>query len=224
MDGLEERAWPRHRSTVLITVPNQHWVHKLVCHKLMLMMHDGRYRITVDMPSNKPFENNLHHIIVDFLKGDWDFWLTFDADNPPERNPLDLVELDKDIIGCPTPIWHYENKGELPIYWNAYDYDPETDAYREHRPREGLQKVDAVGTGCVLFARRVFEHPDMQKGAFTRKLNEDGTVDKGNDISASERAREAGFEIYAHYDYPAEHICEIPLNECARAFGALMNG
>jgi len=61
----------------------------------------------------------------------------------------------------------------------------------------------------------------MQKGAFTRKLNPDGTVDKGNDISFCERAREAGFGIFAHFDYPCDHMCEISLLECIRAINGL---
>ncbi len=213
-------------TSVLITVPNIHWIHKLVVHRLLLFQQDQRYRITIQMPTNKPFENNLHHIINDFMAGDWDYWLSMDADNPPEQNPLDLVEFHKDVIGCPTPIWHYTAKraGERPIYWNAYQYDTDTGAYREWPYREGLQKVDAVGTGCLLMARRVFEDPAMRTGAFTRTLNKDGTVDKGNDISFCERARACGFEIWTHYNYPAEHISEIPLNECSRAFKALMDG
>jgi len=205
----------------LITVPNLHWIHKLVVQRLLLIQQDQRYRVTIALPSNKPFENNLHHIVNDFMAGDWDFWLSMDADNPPERNPLDLIELDKDVIGCPTPIWHYTKLGERPIYWNAYQYDPSTEAYREWPEREGLQQVDAIGTGCFLIARRVFQDPEMRKGAFTRKLNADGTVDKGNDISFCERAKERGFEIWCHYDYPAEHFCEVPLNEVSRAFKTL---
>lgn len=208
---------------VLITVPNLQWIHKLVVHRLLLIQQDGRYRTTIQMPSNKPFENNLHHIINEFMAGTWDFWLSMDDDNPPERNPLDLVELDKDIIGLPTPIWYYTGKkGERPIYWNAYQFDPDTGAYREWPVREGLQRVDAVGTGCILISRRVFKDPEMRKGAFSRKLNPDGTVDKGNDISFCERARDRGFEIYCHYDYPAEHISEVPLNEVARSINGMM--
>lgn len=214
---LKERYSIPNRRSVLITVPNLHWIHKLVVHRLLLLQQDRRYRLNIMMPSNKPFENNLHHIVNDFMAGNYDFWLTMDADNPPSQNPLDLVNLDKDIIGLPTPIWHYEGKaGERPIYWNAYDYDPSVGAYREHQNREGLQRVDAVGTGCVLFARRVFEDPEMRKGAFTRKLNADGTVDKGNDISFCERAKERGFEIYAHFGYPCDHFCELSLNEVVR--------
>ncbi len=210
---------------VLITVPNLHWIHKTVVHRLLRLQFDGRYKLTIMMPPHKPFENNLHHIIVDLLKGDWDYWLTIDADNPPEENPLDLVELDKDVIGCPTPIIHFskEHLGDAPVYMNAYDYIEEHGAYKPHSPMEGLQRVDAVGTGCVLFARRVFENPFMQTGCFERKKNLDGTIEKGNDISFCERAREQGFEIWVHYNYFCSHINEIDINEMQEQYGALFN-
>lgn len=210
---------------VLVTVPNMHWVHQHVVHCLLKLQQDRRYQLRIDLPSNKPYENNQAHIVKAFLAGDFDFWLSMDDDNPPMNNPLDLVELDKDIIGLPTPVWHYTGKkGERPIYWNAYDYRPGNDAYAEHEPREGLQRVDAIGTGCFLIARRVFENPELQKGAFTRKLNGDGTVNKGNDISFCERAREQGFEIYAHYGYPCSHFCEVELNEVSRAIQGMFDG
>ncbi len=193
---------------ILITVPNEHWIQKNVVHKLMLLQMDGRYRIRFEFPSHRPYENNLHHIVKDFIESDFDFWLSMDADNPPTKNPLDLIELDKDIIGLPTPVWHWQGKpGERPIYWNAYDYDSSVDAYREHIPKEGLQQVDCIGTGCFLIAKRVFQHAGMQNGAFTRKLYPNGTVNKGNDMSFCERARARGFEIWAHYGYPCRHFC-----------------
>tara|TARA_Y100000310_G_C20698933_1_gene827872 strand:- start:3192 stop:3836 length:645 start_codon:yes stop_codon:yes gene_type:complete len=202
-----------------------HWVHKGVVRKLLMLQLDGRYKLSIIMPSHKPFENNLHHIRNDFIKSTCDYWLTIDADNPPSQNPLDLVELDKDIMGFPTPIIHFDRKslGDQPVYWNAYDYVKHADSYRPHTPFEGLQKVDAVGTGCVLFARRVFENKELQKGAFNRKLNPDGTVYKGNDISFCERAREQGFEIFAHYDYPCDHMNELSVNEMIEQFKAFIN-
>jgi hypothetical protein len=209
---------------VLITVPNTKWIHKTVVHILLLLQVDKRYHTTIEFPSARPYENNLNKIVRTFLDRDYDFWLSIDVDNAPIRNPLDLVGLDKDIIGLPTPIWHFENKkkGERPIYWNGYDYVEKDLAYKEHLPREGLQKVDAVGTGCFLIARRVFLSPIMQRGPFVRKLNMDGSVDKGNDISFCERAREQGFEIYCHYDYPCNHFTELNLHEVAYAIKQLM--
>jgi hypothetical protein len=186
---------------VLISVTNEHWIHKMVVKRMLQLIQDTRYEIRIIMPSHKPY----------------------DSDNPPEKNPLDLVALNKDVIGLPTPVTHFDGKGtgDTPVYWNAYDYQPEFDAYKPHGVFKGLRKVDAVGTGCVLFSRRVFEHPEMQKGCFTRKLNPDGTVDKGNDISFCERAIENGFEIYAHYDYFCGHFSEIEINEMVKHYKEL---
>jgi hypothetical protein len=207
---------------VLISIPNTGWIHKHCAIAALKLIQDRRYQVTFIFPTHNPFENNLHHIINDFMKGSWEWWLSFDSDNPPMLNPLDLIELNKDIIGCPTPVWHFDEKnvpkGERPIYYNGYKYVPEKDAYTEWPIRKGLQRVDAVGAGCFLINRRVFENPEMRKAPFNRKYNEDGTVDKGSDIAFCERAKENGFEIWMHYDYLCYHFNEIDLNEIGRAF------
>lgn len=203
------------------TSPANPYIHKHVCMVTDKILMDRRYDITIIRPSHNPFENNLHHIVNDFLNRDYFFWLSIDADNPPMNNPLDLIKYDRDIIGLPTPVWHFTEKpGERPIYWNGYDYVPEKDAYREHEPKQGLQEVDAIGTGCFLISRRVFLNNQMQ-GAFTRQLNKDGTVNKGNDISFCEKAKACGFKIFCHYDYPCMHFVELELNEVMKAFKLL---
>lgn len=197
---------------ILVTVPNEGWIHATVAHVLLRLLQDPRYSIRIEMPRHRPYENNLHHIIRDVLDGPYEHWLNIDNDNAPQRNPLDLVALDKDILGLPTPVWHYTGAdGERPIYWNAYRWDPAVDAYREWPDRVGLQQVDAVGSGCVLVARRVLEHPAMRGGPFTRRLDRDGRVDTGADLMFCERARLAGFDIWCHYDYPCHHANEIDL-------------
>ena len=213
----------KERKTVLVSLPNQHWIHTHVVRAALLLLNDPRYSVRLIMPSHKPYVNNLHHIVKDFVAGGYDYWLSIDADNPPLKNPLDLVSLDKDIIGLPTPIWHFtgEKRGERPVYWNAYDYRPKNDAYAEHMPREGLQEVDAVGTGCFLIAKRVFQNYIMKQAPFSRTWSPEGIVIKGNDISFCEKAKRAGFEIYCHYDYPCDHFSELSLNETVRGFKEL---
>ncbi len=216
------RLWT-HIMKILISVPNTGWIHKHCVFALMKLQTDTRYKTTFILPTHNPFENNLHHILKDFLEGDYDFWLTFDSDNPPSNNPLDLVEYNRDIIGCPTPVWHHDgkHKGDRPYYWNAYDYVEDKGAYKEHEEKKGLQKVDAVGTGCVLFSKRVFLNKEMQKAPFLRTTYPDGRVEKGNDISFCERARKQGFEIYAHYDYPCKHFNEVELTEVIKSFAEM---
>jgi len=161
--------------------------------------------IDLTVPSVVPYENALHQVIREVLAGGYSWWLNIDADNPPRCNPLELISLDLDVVGCPTPVWHWTRNKEYPIYLNAYRYVPEAGAYREYPAREGLHQVDAVGTGCVLIARRVLEDPRMRTGCFLRKLEPDGVVERGNDISFCERAGACGFRIWAHYDYPCNH-------------------
>lgn len=205
---------------VLITVPNTGWVHKRVTMSLLALQMDRRYKVTIMLPTWVPYEHNQHRIVQDFIKGEFDFWLSFDSDNPPINNPLDLVDFNRDIIGLPTPVWHFkgdEKPGEQPIYWTGYDYVPEKDAYRPHDPKKGLQRVDAIGTGCFLIARRVFMNAEMRKAPFLRCYTEAGIMEKGNDIMFSERARKQGFELWCHYDYPCMHFNELELNEVVRA-------
>jgi hypothetical protein len=205
---------------ILVSIPNTGTIHKLVSIAVNKILMDNRYSVNVIYPTHNPYENNLHHIVNDFIGGEYDFWLNIDSDNPPMKNPLDLVEYNLDVVGLPTPVWHYtgEIKNERPVYENGYKYIQDKDAYTEWSNKDGLQRVDAVGTGCVLYARRVFENTEMRKAPFQRKLNIDGTVDKGNDISFCERARANGFLIFAHYGYRCMHFSELELHEVMKAF------
>ncbi len=210
------------KKRILIAVPNNGTIHKHVSMALLRIQQDTRYAYRIILPTHSPSDNNRHHIFNDFLTGGEDYLLMIDSDNPPLNNPLDLVALDRDIIGCPTPIWHFTGKpNERPVYENAYKYVLEEDAYTEWPNKVGLQKVDAVGTGCVLIARRVIEHLGM-KGANQRTLNIDGTVNKGGDIMFCETAKKCGFKIYAHYNYRCRHFVELELHEVMRAFRGLV--
>ena len=181
----------------------------------MKMQRDNRINSKFILPTHSPYVNNLHKIIRDFLDGGYDFWISMDDDNPPRNNILDLVFLNKDVIGCPTPVWHNAVPGDYPIYWNALD--DKGDGFKPHQPCEGLQRVDAIGSGCMIISRRVIEALDGQK-PFMRQWGDDGIVQRGGDFSFCMKARKAGFEIYAHYDYPCYHFNEIEIGEIQLAF------
>ena len=204
--------------SVYITVPNgDGWLHKLVHFAICKMLADRRFQIRHDCPTHSPYVNNLHHCMKDFLNGGENYWLSIDTDNPPINNPLDLVEYDCDVIGLPTPVWHNAVKGDRPWYFNALDWDEEKQAYRPHGPCEGLQEVDAVGSGCFLVARRVIlKLKDQQP--FMRTWNPDGTVEMGGDYSFCRKVKKAGFRVWTHYDYPCHHFNELNLIEVIRAF------
>lgn len=205
-------------TSVYLTVPTTGWLHKRTHFAVCRMLTDRRHQVRHDAPTHSPYVNNLHRCMLDFLKSSDEFWLTIDADNPPLKNPLDLIEKNLDVIGFPTPVWANMKKGDRPWYFNALDRTPQ--GFKPHEPCQGLQEVDAVGSGCLLIARRVIEKLRWQQ-PFMRQWLHDGTVGVGGDFSFCIKAKAAGFKIWAAFDYLCDHHNELSLLETINAFGEL---
>ena len=193
-------------------------LHKSVHFALFKMLSDNRYRIRHDCPSHTPWQHAMTKCALDFLDGGEDYWLSMDNDNPPKNNPLDLIELDCDLIGLPTPVWHSAVKGDRPWFFNAMDRV--ADGFKPHGPCDGLQEVDAVGSGCFIVSRRVMLALRDQQ-PFARQWNDDGTVHIGGDFSFCDKVKAAGFRIFAHYGYICDHFNTLSLLEVIQAFAAL---
>lgn len=200
---------------VLIAVPTS----GKISYDLFPLMHqmalDGRYNMDMVIPKDRPYEHNLQGIVLHALQSDADFLLVMDEDNTPTRNPLDLVELDKDVISCPTPLWIGNRvRDGQPIAWSTWILEDETaKIYAPHEPREGLQKIDASTSGSLLIARRVLLEITAP---FMREWYE-GRVVTGTDLAFSRRVAEAGFQMWTHYDYPCHHWNTVDLLEVSQA-------
>ncbi len=212
---------PQSLPKVYFTVPNgDAWIHKLVHNQVCTILSDRRVIIRHDCPTHRPYVDNLHACMNDFLDGGEDFWLSMDDDNPPRNNPIDLVHLNLDLIGLPTPVWHNAVVGDRPWYFNALSkveggYKPlDSDLW------DGLQEVDAIGSGCFLVSRRVMLAL-QDKQPFMRQWGRDGRVTKGCDYSFCDKVKEHGFKIWTHFDYLCDHFNEINLLEVISAFNAM---
>jgi len=126
---MVEKFDDKNLKRILITIPNQGWLHTSCAHALIDICSDSRYNKEIALPYRMPIEHNRNSIAKDFWEGDYDYWLSFDDDNPPTRNPLDLVELDLDIISLPTPMWKFSKDriGMRPVWLNAFDYNKKSD-------------------------------------------------------------------------------------------------
>lgn len=199
---------------VTIGLPNQNNFHKHVVVSLIEMVskYSRGHELTLNMQTASPIDNCRNMIIRDFLESDSQFLVFVDSDNPPPSNVLDLVDLDLDIIIAPTLIMHSDlwtnGQGRIPMHWNTFVWSERDDRWTDHKNHNGLQEIDAGGTGCIIIARRVLE---QVKPAFYRTWHEDGTVDKGSDLLFCQRAKEAGFRVWAHYDYRCGHFKTVNL-------------
>lgn len=202
---------------ILVSVCNLCWIHKLVVFALLRLQLDQRYHITIILPTHNPYENNLNHVVKDLREvyTDHDFWLNIDADNPPLSNPLDYISHNLDIVGFPTPVWHDKVAGDRPWYFNAVN---EKNGGWIPAIGEGLIEVDAVGSGCMLVHRRVCE--TVIRPLFVREIDEDGCVIRGHDYLFCNKAKRAGFKVWAAFDSPCTHIVENDLLSQIKAFVA----
>ena len=213
---------------VMVACPNLGWLRaELANHLMLTVSREDRYRLSVQWPSDKPYEKNINKLVKDkFLPSGADFLWLVDSDNPPAMmgrkdpvtgprvNPLDLVELNRDIISCPTP---QPRDGD--VFWVIMDDAPEQkgvewEAVRQVPPekRRSLQKIDATGSGCILIARRVLEDPDM-RAPFLQNWNEDGIPELTGDFTFCKRARKAGYSVWAHWDYRCAHFKETDVTD-----------
>lgn len=191
------------RHSVMIAVPTAENIHHTVVGTLCQILLQGKHDITTYISAMKDIGAHRNVVAKEFLKTDMEYLLMIDSDNPPPENVLDLVDLDKDVISCPTPI-NMNWNGVTNIYWNVFG----DDGYPRKDTGSGLEEVIGVGTGCILIHRRVLE---ALKWPFTTIRDKSDMRVRGTDLAFSQRVIEAGFKLYTHWDYPCRHYKDIDL-------------
>lgn len=168
-----------------------------------------------------------NEIVRKFLKTDCDILLMVDDDVVPHRDVLAMSQfvrlaeiagdnLRYDIVGAPymllrqpiamiaTPCVFNQGAG------GGYRFIPETFS------QDGLVECDAMGSGCMMIARRVLE--DRRCLPFSLGVDEDGVMVMTEDIIFCLRAKEAGYTIAADYSRFADHWNEISLNAIHKGY------
>lgn len=197
-DGKERKP------KVLVALPNDGWFHASLLAQVMQFPLDQRVACAFMIQQDRPIDHNRNIIARYFLTQPFDFMVTIDSDNPCVKSVLDLVFLDKDVVSCPTPIYNPTDPKTSAIKWNVFDVDDAGTAHpHDYKTGGGLQQIQATGLGCVVIARRVLEKLGNEAFSCDRK---DGLVTLGTDLAFSRRCRDAGFELWVHYDYPCQHF------------------
>lgn len=191
------------RKSVMMAIPTDGKIHHKVVGVLCKILLQGKHDITTYISAMRGIGEHRNKIVKDFLETDMEYLVMIDSDNPPPENILDLTQLDKDVIALPTPI-NMDWMGVTNIYWNVFGED----GYPRKESGSGLEEVKKVGTGCIVIHRRVLE---ALKWPFTTVRDEGDMRVVGTDIAFSQRATEAGFKLYVHWDYTCRHYKEIDL-------------
>jgi hypothetical protein len=192
------------RQKVMIAIPTANSIHHSVVGVLCQILLQGKHDIITYISAMRGIGEHRNVIVEEFLKTDAQWLLMIDSDNPPPKNVLDLMEEDKDVIGCPTPINLNWMQGINNFYWNVFD-----DAKPRKEEGEGLEKVDAIGTGCILIRRSVLE---KIKTPFTTVRDKTDKRIVGTDLAFCERCAGENIDVYAHWFFTCKHYKEMELS------------
>ena len=167
-----------------------------------------KYSFNFFEPTERPISNNRNTIAKKFLDSDYDILGMLDADMCPLKNPFDLLDFDKDVIGLVYPGW-----GDNGIRFHVYKFSknyPKKIEFKQYDPveREGLKKVDAIGTGGIFIKRRVLEGIERP---FEDLFDKYGRLVTNDDLAFSHKCHQEGFEIWTHWEYVASHFKTVDL-------------
>jgi len=185
-----------------VAVLNQGSVRTELVEKLLKLSHDQRYDLSFTYPSRAPVASNRNYICKQFREGDADFLLMTDDDQHWEKNPLDMVEHDLDVVGFPTSVYQPVVSMEKPVRWNMIK--------KEGAEEAPITQVSGIGSGSLLIARRVLEHPDL-RAPFMDKFDEDGIRVSSEDLRFCDAVWAAGFQVWAVLVNPCHHLKTVDL-------------
>lgn len=145
-----------------------------------------------------------NHIVQQFLETDHDVLAMVDDDVTPPPHFLDVVEhLDIcDMVGIPYPMFA-QNVLDFTIFEEV------PGGLKLLAPESGLNGCDALGTGCVVIHRRVFEK--LGDTPF-RMSNDPRDKTITDDFLFCKDMRDAGFTIGYYWDgWYADHCTTVSL-------------
>ena len=168
-----------------------------------------KYEPTIHYSKHAGVDYNRNLIVQEFLKSKCKYLLMIDEDNPPLRNPLELIDIGKDVISLPTLMYKGDARKlafnvfkEVRINgrkdWQTLVYDGKNKLFR----------VDRTGAGCILIKRRVLE---KVKAPFNTVRTKEGLRRVGEDMEFSRKVIAAGFKIWGHWDYCCSHYKTVDL-------------
>ena len=196
---------------VLIAIPNMGKISTPLVKRLM--KYDKREDVQIEFNSKVPVDVNRNDIVNWFLdETDHEYLCMIDADIVPQEDLLDVLEYDKEII---SPIVFSMKEGiPYPVISTFKDKENLKHYKMEIGSDEEVMSVDGVGTGCIFIKRNVFE--ELEKPYFHFRKNDNGTLNTGEDMYFTQKAKRAGFDIHIAMDYVASHFHEVDLKHVSK--------
>lgn len=208
----------RGKKKLFIYVPNLGTIHPQLAKVLAEWYRIGHpeYEIFIDFPSGMlPLGNARSQCVKWFLEksNDPDDRILFiDSDIIPPLDALNkLILHNKDVVGALCFMMKPNDNGTVVPVPVAMRYN-ENKEYVVYFDGKGLTEVDAIGGGCVMSTRRVFEKiSEDGNNLYDFHYYPDGTLSLVGDFHYCQSCQKSGFKVFVDFDTICEHYKEIGL-------------
>ena len=171
----------------------------------LLTLDKNSHNVIVSYTCGGGITHNRNKLTGYFLRSKFEWLLFLDSDTVPPMNVLDMIKNGKNIC---SGVYHQFKDGQVrPLTFekvkSKYGYvSKEKDDY--------LVEVDAVGAGCLLINRKVFEK--MKKPYFIFLYDKDGLLKLSEDLNFCKKAQKAGFKIWVGKRIGSSHYKTVNLS------------
>jgi hypothetical protein len=150
----------------------------------------------------KPHDHARNLIVKNFLQTDCTFLLMIDSDVVP-LTPVNQMCLN-DLPVCSAHVSTCKGNEVIPVGMTK-DEKGYHHNFKNSNPEGAPHRVDAVGTGCIMIRRDVFD--TLDKPFFRFVYDEEGLLINGEDFNFSERVG----EVYFDPRHKAQHFTTIAI-------------
>lgn len=186
---------------VFIAIPTTGNIRTELLSFLLNITHNPNYSIRIDTTVSGGICHNRNYLVERFLQTDSEWLLFCDSDIVPPINILDMIENDKDIISAVN--FTFKNSELIPLIMKKVKGGYRVDK-KGISSKKNLIKVDAVGLGCLLMKRRIFE--SLKKPYFEFIFDNNGLLKNGEDFNFCDEARKMDFKIWVDKRFTTNHF------------------
>jgi GT2 family glycosyltransferase len=184
------------------------WISPWLMMRIVECVHDGSRTgrpVAIDLKCGvSPAARARNQIAQEFLASPAQWLIMLDNDIIPPAHFLQLIDAaeadGKFLFGIPTPM-----ATDIGLTWNVLTQKDDLQGTYFTKLPKGWNRCDYLGGAFLAIHRSVLE---AIKGDWFNY-----TATKSEDFAFSERARNAGFQLFFHGDYQCDHIHSLSMLE-----------
>lgn len=191
-------------SKVFLAIPNTGWIHAELVSRIIFWLRN--YKVYLYAPTGlRPIPYARNHCVEEFQKSDCSHLWFVDSDTVPPQHALEaLLSAQVAAVSGVVHQMRRDTEGDGLVKRVGMVMRRNEAGHLKAAGGEGVELIDACGSGCIMFDRGVFE--EIQFPWYEERI--EGNV-RGSDLILCEKLADAGIKLHAHFGVVCVHRKEI---------------